>query len=113
GGVTWEGLPQVTLGVKGLLYVELESNTINRDAHSSYGTVLPNAAWRLVWAIATIKGTDERVRIDRFYDDVRPATAEERAAVEAMPEEGEETLKSFGIAYALTGVRGVDYTARD
>src|SRR2546428_328634 len=47
GGVTWEGLPQVTLGVKGLLYVELECKTISHDAHSSYGTVLPNAAWRL------------------------------------------------------------------
>jgi acetylornithine deacetylase/succinyl-diaminopimelate desuccinylase-like protein len=112
GGVTWEGLPQVTMGVKGLLYIELECKTINRDAHSSYGTVLPNAAWRLVWALSTIKGTDERVLIHGFYDDVRPATLEERAAVEAMPEEGEETLKSFGITEALTGVCGVEYTAR-
>ncbi|HEV8573531.1 MAG TPA: M20/M25/M40 family metallo-hydrolase, partial [Dehalococcoidia bacterium] len=58
GGVTWEGLPMVTLGVKGLLYVELTCETINRDAHSSYGTVLPNAAWRLVWALSTIKSPD-------------------------------------------------------
>jgi len=112
GGVTWEGLPQVTLGVKGLLYVELTCETINRDAHSSYGTVLPNAAWRLVWALSTIKSTDERVQIEGFYDDVRPATPEERAAVEAMPQEDAETLKSFGIEEALTGVAGVDYTAR-
>ena len=50
-GVTWEGLPMIPLGVKGLLYVELTCNTISHDAHSSYGTVLPNAAWRLVWAM--------------------------------------------------------------
>jgi acetylornithine deacetylase/succinyl-diaminopimelate desuccinylase-like protein len=112
GGVTWEGLPMVTLGVKGLLYVELTCETINRDAHSSYGTVLPNAAWRLVWALSTIKSPDERIRIDGFYDDVRPPTPEERAAIEAMPQEDAETLKSFGIEKALKGVTGVDYIAR-
>ncbi|MFB3052285.1 MAG: M20/M25/M40 family metallo-hydrolase, partial [Dehalococcoidia bacterium] len=112
GGVTWEGVPQVTLGVKGLLYVELESNTVNRDAHSSYGTVLPNAAWRLAWALASIKGPDERVLIDGFYDAVRPATPEERAAVEAMPSEEGETLKSYGVEEALTGVRGLEYRLR-
>ena len=93
GGVSWDGLPMVTLGVKGLLYVELTCETINRDAHSSYGTVLPNAAWRLVWALSTIKAQDERVQIEGFYDDVRPPTREEREAVEAMPREDAETLK--------------------
>lgn len=112
GGVTWEGIPQLTLGVKGLLYAELESNTVNRDAHSSYGTVLPNAAWRLAWALASIKGSDERVLIEGFYDTVRPATPEERAAVEAMPSEEAETLKSYGVEEALTGVRGLDYRLR-
>ncbi len=111
-GVTWEGAPQILLGVKGLLYVELESNTINRDAHSSYGTILPNAAWRLAWALATIKGPDERVRIEGFYDAVRAPTSEERAAVEAMPSEEEETLGSYGIEEALTGARGLDYRLR-
>jgi acetylornithine deacetylase/succinyl-diaminopimelate desuccinylase-like protein len=112
GGVTWEGIPQLTLGVKGLLYVELKANTVSRDAHSSYGTVLPNAAWRLAWALASIKGPDERVLIDGFYDAVRPATPEERAAVEAMPSEEADTLESYGVAEALTGVRGLDYRLR-
>ncbi|MCH7577775.1 MAG: M20/M25/M40 family metallo-hydrolase [Chloroflexi bacterium] len=112
GGVTWEGVPQVTLGVKGLLYVELESSTVDRDAHSSYGTVLPNAAWRLAWALSSIKGPDERVLIDGFYDAVRPSTPEERAAVEAMPSEEGETLKSYGVEEALTGVRGLEYRLR-
>ncbi|MBI1886744.1 MAG: M20/M25/M40 family metallo-hydrolase [Chloroflexi bacterium] len=112
GGVTWEGRPQVTLGVKGLLYVELEAKTINRDAHSSWGTTLPNAAWRLVWALSTVKGPDERVLIDGFYDAVRPATPEERAAVGAMPSEEGETLKTYGISDFLCGVRGLDFRLR-
>jgi len=112
GGVNCEDVPEVSLGVKGLLYLELESNTIGRDAHSSYGTVLPNAAWRLAWALSTIKGPDERVRIDGFYDAVCPPTPEEQAAVEAMPDEAEETLKSYGVGEALMGVRGLDYRLR-
>jgi acetylornithine deacetylase/succinyl-diaminopimelate desuccinylase-like protein len=112
GGVTWDGVPEMVLGVKGLLYVELEANTVNRDAHSSYGTVLPNAAWRLAWALSSIKGPDERVLIDGFYDAVRAATAEERVTVEAMPSEEADMLKTYGIDEALTGVRGVDYRLR-
>lgn len=112
GGVTWEGIPQVTLGVKGLLYVELECETVNSDAHSSYATVLPNAAWRLVWALSTIKGPDEEVRIEGFYDDVRPATPEEKAAIEAMPSEEAETLKAYGVTDAVTGVKGTAFKER-
>jgi len=111
-GVTWEGLPMVPLGVKGLLYVELTCNTISHDAHSSYGTVLPNAAWRLVWALCTIKGPDERVMIEGFYDHVRPPTREEQAAVEAMPDEAPETLKAYGISQAVAGVTGLEYRMR-
>jgi acetylornithine deacetylase/succinyl-diaminopimelate desuccinylase-like protein len=112
GGVTWEGVPQVTLGVKGLLYVELEAETVSGDAHSSYATVLPNAAWRLTWALSAIKGEDERVRIPGFYEAVRPPTPEERAAVEAMPSDDDETRKAYGISEAVLGVRGLDFKMR-
>jgi acetylornithine deacetylase/succinyl-diaminopimelate desuccinylase-like protein len=112
GGVTWEGLPQITLGVKGLLYVQLECESISRDAHSSYGTVLPNAAWRLVWALASIKGPDERVLIDGFYDHVQEPTAHELACLEKMPHDEAETAKTYGIGEFLGGVRGLDYELR-
>jgi acetylornithine deacetylase/succinyl-diaminopimelate desuccinylase-like protein len=112
GGVSWEGLPQITLGVKGLLYVQLECQTITRDAHSSYGTVLPNAAWRMAWALNSIKGPDERIMIDGFYDHVRPPTAEERAAVEKMPHDEAETAKTYGIERFTVDVRGTDYELR-
>lgn len=112
GGVTWEGLPQVTLGVKGLLYVQLELQSITRDAHSSYGTVLPNAAWRMVWALSTIKGPDERILIDGFYDDVRPPNQHEQAALETMPHDEMDTAKAYGIESFLGNVRGLDFELR-
>lgn len=106
GGVSWDGRPYLALGVKGLLYVELSVRTLARDAHSSWGTVLPNAAWRLVWALASLKAPDERVLIPGFYDDVRPPTAEEEAAVASLPPEEEDTLKAYGCQRFLGDVKG-------
>jgi len=112
GGVSWQGRPQITLGVKGMLYVELEARGANRDAHSSYATVLANPAWRLLWALATLKDAQENILIDGFYQRVRPNSPQERAAVEAMPSEEERTARSLGIDGFLKGVRGLDYRLR-
>jgi acetylornithine deacetylase/succinyl-diaminopimelate desuccinylase-like protein len=112
GGVNWRGQPQITLGVKGLLYLELEARGANRDAHSSYATVLPNPAWRLLWALATLKDSQENILIDGFYQRVRPPTPQETAAVEAMPAEEAERARSLGIDGFLKGVRGLDYRLR-
>jgi acetylornithine deacetylase/succinyl-diaminopimelate desuccinylase-like protein len=112
GDVNWQGQPQITLGVKGLLYVELEARGANRDAHSSYATVVPNPAWRLLWALATLKDPQENILIDGFYQRVRPASPQERAAVEAMPSEEENTACSLGIDGFLKGARGLDYRLR-
>ncbi|HWO93564.1 MAG TPA: M20/M25/M40 family metallo-hydrolase [Dehalococcoidia bacterium] len=111
-GVNWQGAPEVTLGVKGLLYVELEVRVATRDSHSSWATVVPNAAWRLAWALASLKDEDERIRIDGFYDDVRPPTREEDAAVAKLPDESAETIRSLGLRQALLGVGGVEFKRR-
>ena len=112
GGVNWEGQPQIVLGAKGLLYVELEARGANRDVHSSYATVVPNPAWCLLWALATLKDSQENILIDGFYQRVRPASAQERAAVEAMPSQEENTARSLGLDGFLKGVRGLNYRLR-
>jgi acetylornithine deacetylase/succinyl-diaminopimelate desuccinylase-like protein len=111
-GVNWQGQPQITLGVKGILYVELAAKGASRDAHSSYATVVPNPAWRLVWALASLKDADENILVDGFYDSVRPTTALELVAVEAMPSEEEHTAESLGLTGFVKGVRGLDYRLR-
>ncbi len=112
GYVLWDGTPTIMLGVKGLLCVELEVQGPNRDVHSAYGTVIPNPAWRLAWALASLKATDERVLIDGFYDGVQPPTEEELAAVRSLPDDGAEMLASLGLEAALLGVKGPDYARR-
>ena len=85
------------LGVKGLLYVELEVHGPSRDVHSSYATIIPNPAWRLAWALASLKGPDERILIDGFYDDVRSPTEEELATLHIMPDETQIMLEDLGM----------------
>ncbi len=70
--------PVITLGHKGQLYLELICRTANAD-YPSRLTALPNAAWRLIWALASLKGPDERVLVPGFYDGVRPVAPQDEA----------------------------------
>ena len=112
GGVNATGLPIVSLGVKGIVNAELRSRTAARDSHSSYGATVPNAAWRLVWALASLKDADERVRIEGFYDGVRAPTAQEESFVRELPHEDDETKRHLGVREFVCGVSGYTYYRR-
>jgi acetylornithine deacetylase/succinyl-diaminopimelate desuccinylase-like protein len=112
GGVNWRGQPQVVLGLKGILYVELECRAASRDSHSSYATIVPNPAWRLVWALSTLKDAQERVLIPGFYDDVRPPSEEELRAIDAIPPEEERLRESLGLKEFLLGLKGQEVRRR-
>src|SRR5215216_3543572 len=73
GSVDHRNVPMQYLGLRGICYVELSVETASTDVHSGLGgSIFPNAAWRLVWALGTLKGEDERIRIKGFYDAVQP-----------------------------------------
>ena len=113
-GLIWEsgyknhgGQPVSSLGLKGILYVELHAHGANSDAHSANAAVLPSAVWRLVWALNTLKGPDERVLIPGFYDNVRPATDAEVRLLEEMPLDEEAWKSSLGIDSFVLGLTGM------
>jgi acetylornithine deacetylase/succinyl-diaminopimelate desuccinylase-like protein len=108
GGVESDGTPVVRLGARGLLYVELHAKTIARDAHSGGANLLPNAAWRLVWALSTLKDQDERIQIDGFYDAVRPPTDREQELLAALPDRADEYRQEFGLQRLLTEPSPID-----
>ena len=112
GGTNASGRPLVILGVKGILAIELRVRTAKRDAHSSLGATVPNAAWRLVWALACLKDGNERVRIPGFYDDARPPTDQEEAFLRELPAEEESLKENLDIRDFVCGVRGYDYQRR-
>ena len=108
GQIDEQGRPIVRLGARGLLYVDISVRTINRDAHSGAANLLPNAAWRLVWALSSIKGPDGRIRIAGFYDDVRKPTEEEEAMLGRVPDAADEMRREFGLDQLLDGVTQVE-----
>lgn len=106
GGIDSEGRPVISLGRRGVLGVELEVKTIARDAHSGSAHILPSAAWRIIWALATLKGTDEKIRIPGFYDAVKPPSASDLKVIAERPSDEERTKKDFEIKEFLRGVTG-------
>lgn len=112
GGVNWRNEPVVSLGLKGILYVQLEVRGASQDVHSSMATVVPNPAWRLVWALGSLKDMEENIRIAGFYDDVLPPTQREIDAINAMPMDEEEAKQALGLESFVKGVTGFDYKSR-
>jgi len=109
GGTTRDGQPILTLGVKGLLYVDLLCRTANSDSHSSSAAVIPSPAWRLNWALSSLKAPDETVLIPGFYDSVRDWQEDEIDALRAMPGDEEKQREESGIEAYLGNVSGLDY----
>lgn len=107
GGVNHEGRPTFSLGMRGICYVELSVQTAAMDAHSGLGgSIFPNAAWRLVWALHSLKDPDEQVLIGGFYDDVVPPSKRDLALLAAMPEEADDLRERFGLDGFLKGLEG-------
>jgi len=64
------------------------------------------AAWRLVWALSTLKGEDERIRIPGFYDGIKPPSTRDRELMEALPEVAEEYKSRYGVRQFIKGLTG-------
>jgi len=107
-GVDEKGRPVITLGAKGILYVELRAQGAKRDVHSSKAPLVPNPAWRLVWALASLKGPDEKIAVPGWYDDVVEPTEDEVRLLEEAPFEEEKEKESLGLKEFLGGLSGVE-----
>ena len=99
----------IYLGLKGVLTIEMSVTKLNGDAHSSYAPILPSASWRLIQALHTIKDpSDDYCLIPGFYEDIRPATEAEEAALATLPDEATEWEKTFGVDGFVGGIGGED-----
>lgn len=107
GAVDHRDVPQLYAGLRGICYVQLSVRTAKIDIHSGLGgSIIANAAWRLVWALATLKDRDERILIPGHYDDVKPPTARDRELLAAIPDHAAEYRERYGVASFLTGTEG-------
>jgi len=76
---------EVYAGVKGDVYFELRAKGVHIDAHSSNAPIIINPAWRLVWALATLKDEKEEILIDGYFDDVAAPRKEELELFKKYP----------------------------
>ena len=98
------GLPTLNVGLRGLIYMEIEARGPARDLHSGlYGGAAPNAVFGLIELLGKAKNADGRIQIPGIYDDVQPPSADEKASWTHLPFDEHEYLQNEVGATALTG----------
>lgn len=90
--------PSITVGLRGLSYMEVEVTSANRDLHSGvYGGAVANPINELCKMIASLVDDKGHVTIPGFYDKVKNLSPEERKELNKAPFDLEEYKKELGI----------------
>jgi acetylornithine deacetylase/succinyl-diaminopimelate desuccinylase-like protein len=99
-----EGMPTLCIGLRGLVYMEVEATGPARDLHSGlYGGAAPNAVYGLIELLAKAKDADGAIRIPGIYDGVEEPAAAELESWKRLPfDESEFLAKEVG-STTLTG----------
>lgn len=108
GRVDTSGRPELYLGLKGILYVELRARGASRDMHSSWAPLVPNPAWRLVWALGTLKDENDRLTMDGLMEYVAEPPEEDMELLERIPFDDEEMKEDLELPELLGGVKGTE-----
>ncbi|HEY7082817.1 MAG TPA: M20/M25/M40 family metallo-hydrolase [Nitrososphaeraceae archaeon] len=106
GYINEHGIPILSLGMKGLLYVEMKCKTLARDAHSSLAAILDNPAWMLIRALNTIRDESGKILVKNWYKEVRNFTPREKLLISLESFDEEEFKRHYGIKSLLNDVRG-------
>ncbi|MBJ3777011.1 M20/M25/M40 family metallo-hydrolase [Acuticoccus mangrovi] len=94
------GASVICFGNRGFLSFELHAKTARRDAHSGlFGGVMPNAAWALVHALASMRDRDGRLTVEGLLDGVEPPAPAERAAADIFPVDVEAVQRELGLTH--------------
>ncbi|MBQ7489732.1 MAG: dipeptidase [Bacteroidales bacterium] len=111
--------PSITVGLRGLTYLEVSVTGPNKDLHSGiFGGAVANPINVLCQMIASLTNDKNEIAIPHFYDDVLVVSAEERALMAKAPfdlqaykaaidveelhgEEGYSTIERTGIRPTL------------
>jgi acetylornithine deacetylase/succinyl-diaminopimelate desuccinylase-like protein len=107
------GLPTLCVGLRGMIYTELEVRGAKTDLHSGvYGGAAPNPFVALVQIIAKLKDENGHILIPGFYDGILPPSAEELATWRTLPFDEEEYRKFEVGSKQLVGEAGYSVLER-
>lgn len=97
-------LPTLCVGLRGLVYTEIEARGPSIDLHSGmYGGAAPNPLFALCEILSKLKGADGRVLIPGFYDRVIAPTDAELEAWRRLPFNEEHYRQTEVGSTVLTG----------
>jgi acetylornithine deacetylase/succinyl-diaminopimelate desuccinylase-like protein len=98
-GIIANDIPSITVGLRGLSYLEVEITGPNRDLHSGlYGGAVANPINVLCEMIAKLKDSNNHITIPGFYDDVEVLSMEERAEMAKAPFSLDEYKKALDLS---------------
>jgi acetylornithine deacetylase/succinyl-diaminopimelate desuccinylase-like protein len=107
------GLPTLCVGLRGMIYTEIEVRGAKTDLHSGlYGGAAPNPFVALAQIIAKLKDESGRILIPGLYEKVVPPSAEELAAWASLPFDEEEYRKLEVGSSELVGEPGYSVLER-
>ncbi|MEK6475894.1 dipeptidase [Catalinimonas sp. 4WD22] len=90
--------PSITVGLRGMSYMQVEVTGPNRDLHSGmYGGTVANPINVLCEMIASLKDEKGRITIPGFYDKIVELSQEEREEMNKAPHDDEKYKKELGV----------------
>lgn len=99
-----DGVPTLCIGLRGLVYTEIEMTGPSRDLHSGiYGGAAPNAVFALIELLARAKDADGFIQLPGFYSSVASPDETEIESWKRLPFNEEEFLSHEVGATCLTG----------
>jgi acetylornithine deacetylase/succinyl-diaminopimelate desuccinylase-like protein len=107
------GLPTLCVGLRGMIYTELEVRGAKTDLHSGmYGGAAPNPFVALAQIISKLKDENGHILIPGFYDGIIPPSPEELAAWKSLPFDEEHYRLSEVGSRQLVGESGYSVLER-
>jgi acetylornithine deacetylase/succinyl-diaminopimelate desuccinylase-like protein len=98
--------PVISLGFKGIQFVELRAHGARSDLHSKWGAIVPNPAWRLVQALATVTSPKGVITIDGFSSKIAPISDEDSEALKTIELDEAGLKREFRIAGWVRSMKG-------
>lgn len=106
GYIDQEQKPIISLGMKGLLYVELTAQGASRDVHSSLAVLIENPALRIVQALSTLVDREGNILIKDWFKEVKELSEEESLIIDSEPFDEESFKKEYGISKFINNLSG-------
>jgi acetylornithine deacetylase/succinyl-diaminopimelate desuccinylase-like protein len=107
------GLPTLCVGLRGMIYTELEVRGPMTDLHSGmYGGAAPNPFFALAEILTGLKDKNGHILIPGFYDDIIPPSPEELKAWKSLPFDEEHYRKTEVGSKQLVGEAGYSVLER-